>query len=116
MENKTKHLFFELLRDALWRNDENLPSELSDKEMTELLSLAEQQTVLGLMTDSLTRHHVKMSKQWVFKAIALIEQVKQQGLRVSHGICDLHVMFVNSGVDYVVVRDKPLHRIIQNPY
>jgi len=106
LENKTEHLFFEYLRDALWRNDENLPGELSDKEMTELLSLAEQQTVLGLVMDSLTRHHVKMSKQWVFKAIALIEQVKQQGLRVSHGICDLHVVFANSGVDYVVVKGQ----------
>ena len=102
------NLLFSLLRDALWRNNEVQTIELSEQEVAALFALAKKQAVSGLVLDTLIRHGVKMKKQWVFEALSLVEQIKQQSRRVDEGVKKLHRAFAENGIKYVVVKGQPV--------
>lgn len=99
-------LIFTLLREALWRNNETVPSYLTTKKTEKLFSLAEQQAVLGLVVDSIIRHYVKMPQQWVFEAVGILEQIKQQSIVVNEGAVKLYKLMSDNGIDYVIVKGQ----------
>lgn len=101
---------FKLLRDALWRDDiygsESLPCELSEAEATELVDLAKKQAVLGLAIDALFRNNVKMPRKNVVRCVNLLDLVKQQVIKLNHGVIELHQLFSQEGVDYSIVKGQ----------
>lgn len=99
-------LLFVTLRDALWRKDETFPTVFSDKGIENLLSQAEKQAVSGLVVDSLFRHDVKMPQLWVFEAVGLLEQIKQQSRAVNEGAAKLSELMSNAGVNYAIVKGQ----------
>lgn len=98
--------FITLLREALWRKNESLPNELSEKEYITLYALAEKQAVLGLIIDSLIRNDVKIPQMRVFEAIGTLEQIKNANRHVNEGVADLHQLMKKYGVNYAVIKGQ----------
>ena len=107
--------FLALLRDSLWQSEENLPSELSKWDATGLFSLAKQQTVYGLVIDSLIRHNVHIPQKMVFAAIGALEQIKRQNIIINDGVCKLHGLLTDNGVDYVIVKGQAVASYYPQP-
>lgn len=104
--NVEQELFFSLLREAMWRNKGNSPSELTEEECRNLFTLAEKQAVLGLIIDSLTRNNIKMPQMKVFEAIGTLEQVKNANRYVNEGVVELHRLMEKYGINYVVIKGQ----------
>ncbi len=101
--------FFDLLRDALWRNDSDIffqLKELSDDELPHILALAEKQAVSGLIIDSLFRHDIRMPQQWVFEGVGILEQIKQQNRIINNGAANLETLMSEDGINYVIVKGQ----------
>lgn len=108
-------LFFLLLRDALWRRNEPLPSELSEKEIEPLLSLTKKQAVSGLISDSLIRNDVKLPQMRVFELVGLQECIKQNSRQINNGAKELHMLFERYHVKYVIVKGQVVASYYPNP-
>lgn len=106
MENNINVFLFALLREGLWRGDEDLPGAFSTKATARLFILAKQQAVAGIIFESLIRNNIKISKKSVFEAVALVGQIKKQNIVVNYGVCDLYDVFSSSDVKYVVVKGQ----------
>ena len=115
LKSKIERLFFALLRDALWHGEEDLPKELSSETVAVLFSIAEKQTVSGLLVDALTRNNIKMHVDWVLDALGLLEQIKKQSIAVNKGVRDLHLLLSASGVNYIVVKGQAVASYYPNP-
>lgn len=83
-----------------------IPSELLPKNTKNLFLLAEQQAVSGLVVDALIRHGVKMPQQWVFEAVGILEQIKQQSRVINEGAVKLNNMLSADGIGYVIVKGQ----------
>lgn len=99
-------IFLALLRNALWNSEEKFPQELSEKDAKMLFSLASQQTVSGLILDSLIRNNVKIPQHRVFEAIGLVEQIKHNSKRINNGVLQLHQLMMGSNSHYVIVKGQ----------
>lgn len=115
LESKSLQLFFALLRDALWHSEKNLPKELSSDTLAELFSIAEKQTVSGLVVDAITRNNINMDVDWVLDALGLLEQIKRQSMTVNNGVTSLHQLLSTSGVNYIVVKGQVIASYYPNP-
>lgn len=107
--------FLALLRDSLWQSEENLPSELLRWDSAGLLSLAKQQTVYGLVIDSLIRHDVHIPQKMVFAAIGALEQIKRQSRIINDGVCKLHGLLTDNDTDYVIVKGQAVASYYPQP-
>ena len=108
-------LFLSLLREALWRNSGNIPSELTEEESKKLFPLAEKQAVLGLIIDSLMRHNIKMPQMKVFEVIGTLEQIKNTNRLVNNGVVDLHRLLEKYGVNYAVIKGQAVATCYSDP-
>lgn len=115
MESKTEQLFFALLRDSLWHFEKDLPKEISLDTLTKLFSLAEQQTVSGLIVDAITRNNIKMPEDCVLDVVGLLEQIKRRSIAVNNGVMNLHQLLSASGVNYSVVKGQVVASYYPNP-
>ncbi len=105
---KVMELLFKLLRNALWGTIETIPRSLSGKELEQLLAIAEEQTVSGLVIGSLIRNDVRMPQKWVFEIVGKDAQNKQANQKLNNGLKQL----VNLPLkDYVVVKGQTIAAI-----
>ena len=108
-------LVFTLLRNALWKSDEELPSELSEQKAIRLFAVAEQQAVSGLVMDALISNNVYMPRPLVFGAIGLLEQIKQQNRIINEGAVALEGLLSSNGVNYVLVKGPAVASFYPEP-
>ena len=115
MDSNTEQLFFALLRDSLWHFEKDLPKEISLATFTELFSLAEKQTVSGLIVDAMTRNNIKMPEDCVLDVVGLLEQIKRRSIAVNNGVVNLHQLLSASGVNYTIVKGQVVASYYPNP-
>lgn len=106
IHNTGYSLLITLLREALWRNGEKIPDELTNEECYQLFVLAEKQAVLGLIIDALTRHNVKMPQMKVFETVGTLEQIKNTNRYVNEGVAELHRLMEMYSVNYAVMKGQ----------
>ena len=112
---KANNCFYAFLKDALWRNVDDLPSSLSEKDADIILELAEKQALSGLIIDSLFRHNVSLCQQTIFEAIGLLEQIKQNNHIVNKGVVSLKNLFNTNNIQYVVVKGQAVGSYYPDP-
>lgn len=98
--------FFPLLRDALWHSAEELPTKLSEKQVSSLLEMADKQAVAGLVAEALIRNKVKMPEDSYYETIGVLGQLAAQNELVNKGLRDLVELLEGHGIDYVVVKGQ----------
>ena len=113
--DKDISLLFSLLRKALWKSEESLPSELPEEVCHHLLSLASMQAVMGLVTDALIRNNVRMPQKCVFEIIGTLEQIKQQGRKIDEGVVKLHYLLAEHKIGYRVMKGQAVAKFYPVP-
>ena len=108
------NLFFALLREALWHSQETLPGDLSERQAGKLLRVAEEQTVVGLITDALFRNDVRIGQENLFEAVGMYEQIKAENQRVNKELQGFAQMMNEAGVGYVVVKGQTVAALYPN--
>ena len=110
-----ENLLFSLLRSALW--SESLLGEVPKELFAEVMKLAQEQTVYGLMFDAISQHSVKgqFDKRLVLEAYAKTEKIKRNNALVDNELKGLVRMFDENNVDYLVVKGQTYGRLYPNP-
>ena len=110
--SNTQSLLFTCLQNALWHNEEGLPKELTEKDISLLISVAGEQTVSGLIVDAIIRNDTKIPHKWVSKVVGIEMQIKL----VNREMNDELKRFVKLPLkDYIVVKGQTIASIYPNP-
>lgn len=104
---KKTDLLFSLVRSALWGGDVKL-SEMPSKAFQVLMSLAEQQTVVGLVTETLMRNNVKLQQHDAVRTYSSNRGIAAQNNRVSHALLDLCWLLGSNQIDFSVVKGQTI--------
>ena len=113
--NNSSRYFFSLISDALWHNYAVFPKDLNETETEELLALAKQQAVSGLVLDALVRNNVRIPKLYIGKVLGRQKTIKQNSNVVNKGVVSLNQLFCNFGVKYVVVKGQVVASYYPDP-
>lgn len=104
---------FSLLRSVLW--GEVFHGELSNEEFEELMKLAQEQTVYGLVFDAISQLNGKYEKRQSLKAYAKTEKIKQKNALLDKELKELVLMFDEDNVDYLVVKGQTYGILYRKP-
>lgn len=104
---------FGLLREALWGMPFNEP--VSPEEAKRLISMAEKQTVAGLVIDTLIKKDVRMERQTVFEAFSYLEQIKQQNRAMNAEVAAFARLMADTQTEYLIVKGQTLAALYPNP-
>lgn len=102
----SREVFFALLRNGLWRWEEELPKELTEKQTLAILQMAEEQAVLGLVAGAILRNDISMPEDLRYEVIGIKVQIQQGNELLNNGLRLLTALFDEKGVDYVVVKGQ----------
>ena len=104
-----------LLRYALWGGKPKDP--ISAKSFLEILKLAKEQTILGLVFDVLKDVKVEgtLNKSLVFETIGFAEQIKLQNTKINKELISFAQSSQKYGLNYVVVKGQTIGCLYTNP-
>ena len=111
---------FPLLRRALW--NESFEGVLSPKEFRSVLSLAEGQTVFGLVSDALEKIEVKgmhiesqITKLAILETIGRQQQIRRQNALINREQGDFADRCNQEGIEYLVVKGQTIGCLYPKP-
>ena len=116
--------FLIILRRALW--NESFEGILSPKEFKGVLSLAEGQTVFGLVFDAIENSKVKGSQEvertdtsktqlTILGAIGMQQQIRRQNALINKELSDFADKCNRQGIDYLVVKGQTIDCLYPKP-
>lgn len=106
---------FLLLRSGLW--GEAFRGEVSKDEFAQVLKVAKEQTVLGLVFDVLKDVKVEgaINKSLIFETIGITEQIKRQNAQINKKLCSFAERCQDAGLKYLVVKGQAIGCFYANP-
>lgn len=109
-----REMLFKLLSNALW--GDTLKNQFSAVEFRDVVPLAEQQTVLGLVFDVLKDKHIEglTDKKTVFDAMAKAENIKRQNTIVNKELTEFADRCNQQEIDYIVVKGQTIGCLYPN--
>lgn len=110
-----KDKLFSLLCSALW--GEPFRGEVSKEEFAQVLKMAKEQTVVGLVFDVLKDANVDgaIDKVLIFKTIGITEQIKRQNHTISKELCGFAQRCQEAELAYMVVKGQTIGCLYANP-
>ncbi len=117
MKGKSEDLFFALLRQGLWGEEEKLPDAEYDMQTWRgALALASEQAVLGIVADGLgIDSSVKAPMEVAIKLATTKISIEKRNNQINEKIAELKTEFSNAGVPVVVVKGQNIARCYRNP-
>ena len=107
--------FFELLRAGLWEKEAQI-SKFDDIDFFNVLSLAEEQSVVGLVTAGLERVvDVKVSQEWVLQFVGETLQIEQQNKDMNVFLARLIEKLRKADVYAVLVKGQGIAQCYEKP-
>ncbi len=107
------NIILSLLRLALW--NEPFTGVLSKEEFSQVMNLAKEQTVYGLIFDAISQLNGKYDKRQVLEAYGRIEKIKRQNELVSKKLQDIARIFAQDEVDYIIVKGQVIGKFYPKP-
>lgn len=107
------NLLLSLMRSALW--GDSFERKLSPKEFKDVLLLAEEQTVFGLVFEILSKQIIIGCEALVFDSIGKIEGIKLQNQLTNRILVDFIQLMHKNGVDVMVVKGQTIGGLYPNP-
>lgn len=104
---------FSLLRLTLW--GEPMKIQVSKDEFGEVLRLAKQQTVYGLVFDGLSRLNEKYDKQQVLQGLAICQKIQNMNELVNKEMKGIVQIFNQRNIDYLIVKGQTLGVLYPKP-
>lgn len=109
------NVFFNLLHSALWR--ESYCENVNVKTFEQLLALADEQKVFGLVFDVLKDIVVDgiKNKGTIFRAVGMLEKIKSRNAILTKDLVDFCKKNETYAVDYVVVKGQTIGSLYPKP-
>ena len=108
--------FFALLRSALWDRDEDLPQSLSQKETGNILRMAGEQAVTGLIACAIIKNNINIGKTTPIQLIALSQQIKTTNINLNKEIAEFVRLMNSNDTDYIIVKGQTVAALYREPY
>ena len=105
---------FEILRGELWGTKVSF-SELSHEDYTELIEMANRQTVTGLVGDCLIKNSVKLEREDALSLFAKMKAIEKTNNRVNENLVSFVNFMERKGVDYIIVKGQVVGSLYPNP-
>lgn len=113
--DKNQQAFFELLRAGLWEKDARL-SPYKDIDYSAIMKLAEEQSVVGLITAGLEKvSDVKIPKEVILRFVGSTLQIEQQNKAMNAFIVDLIKKLSKEDVYAVLVKGQGIAQCYEKP-
>ena len=107
-------LLFELLRAELWGTSLSF-SQLSHNEFEELMEMAGEQTVTGLVGDSLIKNGVKLEREDALGLYAKMKVIEKTNARVNENLVSFVNFMERKEIDYIIVKGQVAGSLYPNP-
>ena len=98
-------LLFELLRGELWGTELSF-SQLSHTEFEELMEMAGEQTVTGLVGDCLIKNNIKLEREDALGLYAKMKAIEKANARVNENLVSFVNFMERKGIDYIIVKGQ----------
>ena len=116
---------FEILRGELWGTGLSF-SELSHEEYTDLIDMANKQTVTGLVGDCLIKNGglvgdclikngVKLEREDALSLYAKMKAIEKANTRVNENLVNFVNFMERKGIDYIIVKGQVAGSFYPNP-
>jgi len=107
--------FFELLRAGLWE-EEARPSQYQDIDFAAIMQLAEEQSVVGLITAGLEHvADVKMQQEWSMQFVGRTLQIEQRNKVMNAFIADLIEKLRKEDIYAILVKGQGIAQCYERP-
>ena len=107
-------LLFELLRGELWGTELSF-SQLSHTEFEELMEMAGEQTVTGLVGDCLIKNNIKLEREDALGLYAKMKAIEKANARVNENLVSFVNFMERKGIDYIIVKGQVAGSFYPNP-
>jgi len=105
---------FEILRSELWGTGLSF-SQLSHLEFEELMALAGEQTVTGLVGDCLIKNNIKLEREDALSLFAKLKAIEKRNAHVNENLVSFVNFMERKGVDYIIVKGQVAGALYPNP-
>ena len=105
---------FEILRSELWGTRLSF-SQLSHSEFEELMALAGEQTVTGLVGDCLIKNNIKLEREDALSLFAKLKAIEKRNAHVNENLVSFVNFMERKGVDYIIVKGQVAGALYPNP-
>lgn len=105
---------FEILRSELWGTELSF-SQLSHSEFEELMALAGEQTVTGLVGDCLIKNNIKLEREDALGLYAKMKAIEKANARVNENLVSFVNFMERKGIDYIIVKGQVAGSFYPNP-
>ena len=107
-------VLFELLREALWSQNSKLQNS-KPINYSQLIDLAEKQTVVPLVLQAMERAQVELSKEGRRRMLIYTQKSVKHNRKLNQEIGALVTLLQQHGIDYVVVKGQVLASYYAHP-
>ena len=115
VQEKNIEAFFALLQAGLWEKDVEL-RKYGPTDFDEIMRLAEEQSVVGLVTSGLEHvKDVKVTQEWLLQFIGLSLQVEQQNKEMNKFVADLVGRMRAKGIDTLLLKGQGVAQCYKRP-
>ena len=111
---RCESLLFELLRTELWGTSLSF-SQLSHNEFEELMEMAGEQTVTGLVGDSLIKNGVKLEREDALGLYAKMKVIEKANVRVNENLVSFVNFMERKEINYIIVKGQVVGSLYPNP-
>ena len=111
---RCESLLFELLRAELWGTSLSF-SQLSHNEFEELMEMAGEQTVTGLVGDCLIKNGVKLEREDALGLYAKMKVIEKANARVNENLVSFVNFMERKEIDYIIVKGQVVGSLYPNP-
>ncbi len=109
-----ENYLFELLRGELWGTGLSF-SQLSHTEFEELMEMAGEQTVTGLVGDCLIKNNIKLERDDALGLYAKMKAIEKANARVNENLVSFVNFMERKGIDYIIVKGQVAGSFYPNP-
>ena len=109
-----ENYLFELLRSELWGTGLSF-SQLSHTEFEELMEMAGEQTVTGLVGDCLIKNNIKLEREDALGLYAKMKAIEKANAQVNENLVSFVNFMERKGIDYIIVKGQVAGSFYPNP-
>lgn len=113
-DKKKFNFLLHLVRSALWGED-FAAFEMPSKAAKSLFRLAQEQTVEGLISESLIRNNVRLPKEDAFYVYKISRDITESNEIINNALCELCTLLNKAQIRYVIVKGQTIASLYRVP-
>ena len=112
---KTKDIFLQLIRAGLWEKAEGHLPEITDVQWRDILALAKEQTVPGLLSEGIRRYGAEPPSDVSLNLLQEEVQIEGKNARMDEFVAKLFAFLKQSGIPGVLVKGQSVALYYEHP-